>query len=137
VADRIVAEGLTVRQAEELASRLAGLDDGSQEPDAERRSRARPVPQAPGVADLAERLSDRLDTRVRVQIGKRKGKVLIEFATLEDLQRICDAIGLGIDTGTVGTIGQAEGSADPVSRGLSDESQPASQRSMSAVTAAG
>ena len=46
------------------------------------------------LADLAERLSDRLETRVRVQLGKRKGKVLIEFATLDDLQRICDAIGL-------------------------------------------
>jgi hypothetical protein len=32
---------------------------------------------------------------VKVQIGKRKGKVLIEFATLDDLQRICDVIGLG------------------------------------------
>src|SRR5512132_1297622 len=53
-----------------------------------------PVMQAPGMADLAERLSDRLETRVRVQLGKRKGKVLIEFATLDDLQRICDAIGL-------------------------------------------
>ena len=46
------------------------------------------------MADLAERLSDRLETRVRVQLGKRKGKVLIEFATRDDLQRICDAIGL-------------------------------------------
>jgi len=55
--------------------------------------------QAPGMADLAERLSDRLETRVRVQLGKRKGKVLIEFATLDDLQRICDAIGL--DRGAV------------------------------------
>jgi hypothetical protein len=55
------------------------------------------VMQAPGMADLAERLSDRLETRVRVQLGKRKGKVLIEFATLEDLQRICDAIGLDRD----------------------------------------
>jgi hypothetical protein len=54
----------------------------------------RPAMQAPGMADLAERLSDRLETRVRVQLGKRKGKVLIEFATLDDLQRICDAIGL-------------------------------------------
>ncbi len=133
VADRVVAEGLTVRQAEELASRIAGLGDGTPEPDADRRSRARPVPQAPGVADLAERLSDRLDTRVRVQIGKRKGKVLIEFATLEDLQRICDAIGLGVDPAAVEAIEQA-GSAQSVSHGLPEE--PASPRSMSAVTAA-
>jgi ParB family transcriptional regulator, chromosome partitioning protein len=50
--------------------------------------------QAPGISDLAERLSDRLDTTVRVQLGKRKGKVMIEFASLDDLQRICDAIGV-------------------------------------------
>jgi ParB family chromosome partitioning protein len=93
LADRIVAEGLTVRQAEDLASQLTG-EAGPVDPEAEGRSRARAVPQAPGVAELADRLSDRFDTRVKVQIGKRKGKVLIEFATLDDLQRICDIIGL-------------------------------------------
>ena len=93
LADRIVAEGLTVRQAEDLASQLSG-EDAPVDPEADRRSRPRPVPQAPGVAELADRLSDRFDTRVKVQIGKRKGKVLIEFATLDDLQRICDVIGL-------------------------------------------
>jgi ParB family chromosome partitioning protein len=93
LADRIVAEGLTVRMAEELAQRIKNgeplLDPGERP-----RLRVRPVIQAPGMTDLAERLSDRLETRVRVQLGKRKGKVLIEFATLDDLQRICDAIGL-------------------------------------------
>jgi ParB family chromosome partitioning protein len=93
LADRIVAEGLTVRQAEELASRLSG-EYGPPGADTERKSRQRAIPQAPGVAELADRLSDRFDTRVKVQIGKRKGKVLIEFATLDDLQRICDVIGL-------------------------------------------
>ena len=91
LADRIVAEGLTVRMAEELAQRIKNGDPllGPDE-----RARVRVRPQAPGMAELAERLSDRLETRVRVQLGKRKGKVLIEFATLDDLQRICDAIGL-------------------------------------------
>jgi ParB family chromosome partitioning protein len=92
LADRIVAEGLTVRMAEELAQRIKN-GEPLLGPD-ERRVRVRPAMQAPGMADLAERLSDRLETRVRVQLGKRKGKVLIEFATLDDLQRICDAIGL-------------------------------------------
>jgi ParB family transcriptional regulator, chromosome partitioning protein len=100
LADRIVAEGLTVRQAEELVRR-AKL--GEPVLDAERPSRPRPAMQAPGMVDLAERLSDRLETRVRVQLGKRKGKVLIEFATLDDLQRICDAIGL--DRGQVAGAG--------------------------------
>jgi ParB family transcriptional regulator, chromosome partitioning protein len=93
LADRIVAEGLTVRMAEELAQRIKN-GEPLLGPDERARVRGRPVMQAPGMADLAERLSDRLETRVRVQLGKRKGKVLIEFATLDDLQRICDAIGL-------------------------------------------
>jgi ParB family chromosome partitioning protein len=94
LADRIVAEGLTVRMAEELAQRIKN-GEPLLGPDERARVRVRPAMQAPGMADLAERLSDRLETRVRVQLGKRKGKVLIEFATLDDLQRICDAIGLG------------------------------------------
>jgi ParB family transcriptional regulator, chromosome partitioning protein len=95
LADKIVSEGLTVRQAEELVKR-AGLGDGVlAAPTPEAPKRPRPNIQAPGIADLAERLSDRLDTRVRVQLGKRKGKVLIEFASLDDLQRIVDAIGGG------------------------------------------
>jgi len=93
LADRIVAEGLTVRMAEELAQRIKN-GEPLLGPDERARLRVRPAMQAPGMADLAERLSDRLETRVRVQLGKRKGKVLIEFATLDDLQRICDAIGL-------------------------------------------
>lgn len=93
LADRIVAEGLTVRMAEELAQRIKN-GEPLLGPDERARVRLRPAMQAPGMADLAERLSDRLETRVRVQLGKRKGKVLIEFATLDDLQRICDAIGL-------------------------------------------
>jgi ParB family chromosome partitioning protein len=93
LADRIVAEGLTVRMAEELAQRIKN-GEPLLGPDERARVRVRPTMQAPGMVDLAERLSDRLETRVRVQLGKRKGKVLIEFATLDDLQRICDAIGL-------------------------------------------
>jgi ParB family chromosome partitioning protein len=136
LADRIVAEGLTVRQAEELASRIAELGEGLVEPGAERRARPRPVPQAPGVAELAERLSDRLDTRVRVQIGKRKGKVLIEFATLEDLQRICDAIGLRMDQAAAKAVERAEPAQprEPLPHELPEE--PASPRSMGAVAAA-
>jgi ParB family transcriptional regulator, chromosome partitioning protein len=93
LADRIVAEGLTVRMAEELAQRIKN-GEPLLGPDERARVRVRPAIQAPGMADLAERLSNRPETRVRVQLGKRKGKVLIEFATLDDLQRICDAIGL-------------------------------------------
>jgi ParB family chromosome partitioning protein len=101
LADRVVAEGLTVRQTEELASLAAMGHDvvGDERPATRQRARM----QAPGLVELADRLSDRLDTRVKVQMGKQKGKVLIEFATLDDLQRICDAIGLdGRDQETAG-----------------------------------
>jgi len=108
LADRIVAEGLTVRMAEELAQRIKN-GEPLLGPDERARVRVRPTVQAPGMVDLAERLSDRLETRVRVQLGKRKGKVLIEFATLDDLQRICDAIGL--EQRPV-NLAEAPGSAD-------------------------
>src|SRR4051794_24162726 len=106
LADRIVAEGLTVRQAEELVKRVLIGDPAMQLKD-EEPARRRARIQAPGITDLAERLSDRLDTTVRVQLGKRKGKVMIEFASLDDLQRICDAIGVQ-EAESMTVPGQAE-----------------------------
>ena len=47
--------------------------------------------------DLAARLSDRLDTRVRIALGRRKGRLTVEFATVEDLQRIVAQIAPGED----------------------------------------
>jgi ParB family chromosome partitioning protein len=83
VAARIVAEGLSVRGAEELVTLTAR---GHGRPTA-RRSPA-PRITAPGVTDLADRLSDVLDTRVRVEVGKRKGRITVEFASVDDLERI-------------------------------------------------
>jgi ParB family chromosome partitioning protein len=80
LATRIVAEGLSVRATEELVS------TGERIP-AERASRAR-TPQAPGLAELAGSLSDLLETRVTIDMGKRKGKVTVEFATMDDLRRV-------------------------------------------------
>lgn len=86
MAARIVAEGLSVRAVEEIVA----VGDG----DGRTRTRiARPrQPVAPGLADLAERLSDKLETRVRVEAGKSKGKISIEFATMEDLERIVSVL---------------------------------------------
>lgn len=50
--------------------------------------RRRPV--APGLVELSERLSDRLETRVKIDLGKSRGKITVDFATLEDLRRIID-----------------------------------------------
>jgi ParB family transcriptional regulator, chromosome partitioning protein len=45
-------------------------------------------PVAPGVAALADRLSDLLETRVTVELGRRRGKLVVQFATIDDLERI-------------------------------------------------
>lgn len=86
LATRIVAEGLSVRSVEEIVS--VGAGDGRER---KRTSRARKLT-APGLTELGDRLAERLETRVRVDAGKTKGKVVIEFATLEDLRRIVDLI---------------------------------------------
>jgi ParB family chromosome partitioning protein len=89
LATRIVAEGLSVRATEELvALATAGGSDKKLAP----RRRAKPV--APALGELADKLSDRFDTRVKVDIGRNKGKITIEFATVDDLERIVGIIGL-------------------------------------------
>jgi ParB family chromosome partitioning protein len=90
LAHRIVAEGLSVRAVEEIVA-VGGADGGDGRPAAARRRSASRL-SAPGLADLADRLSERLDTRVRVEMGRAKGKVVIEFASMDDLRRIADAI---------------------------------------------
>ncbi|WUH99363.1 ParB/RepB/Spo0J family partition protein [Spirillospora sp. NBC_00431] len=82
LAQRIVQEGLSVRALEELIA-LREVD----EPKAPRQGR-RKKPVAPGLKELADRLSDRYETKVRVDMGRNKGKIVVEFATLEDLDRI-------------------------------------------------
>jgi ParB family chromosome partitioning protein len=83
MASRVVAEGLSVRGVEEAVQLAQG--DAS-EADAPRAKNRRPAPQ--GLTELADRLSDRFETRVKVDMGRAKGKVTIEFATLDDLHRI-------------------------------------------------
>lgn len=88
LAQRIVAEGLSVRSVEEIVA----IGDADDPPTAaRRRSPARPV--APRLADIAAELSERLDTRVKVDLGRNKGKVTIEFASIDDLERIVATIG--------------------------------------------
>jgi ParB family chromosome partitioning protein len=82
LAARIVAEGLSVRATEEAVT-LANRD-GSTPPKPTRR---KPI-HMPGLHDIAERISQSYDTRVTVSLGKRKGKIVVEFGSVEDLQRI-------------------------------------------------
>ena len=85
LAARVVAEGISVRALEELVA--LGVGEGEEKPRARTRRAV-----APGLADLEERLGDRLDTRVKVTMGKAKGKIAIEFASLGDLERIVSVI---------------------------------------------
>ena len=84
LAARIVAEGLSVRATEEAVT-LANRDEGTS-PSAPRR---KPI-QMPGLQDVAEQLSSAFDTRVTVSLGKRKGKIVVEFGSVDDLQRIVE-----------------------------------------------
>ena len=88
LAHRIVAEGLSVRAVEEIVALGADSSKTPRQP-----SRKKPI--APGLTDLANRLSDVLDTRVKVELGQRKGKIVVEFASLDDLDRIVKAISPG------------------------------------------
>lgn len=88
LAARIVAEGLSVRATEEAVT-LANRD-GVETPTAPPRKRQQM--QMPGLQDVADRLSDRLDTKVTVSLSKRKGKVVIEFGSVDDLERIVTVI---------------------------------------------
>ncbi len=87
LARRAVAEELSVRTVEEAVktrNELGGASPDRVPPG----SRLRP----PGVLELEELLSSRLDTRVKVHLGAKKGRVTIDFATLEDLERIYRAM---------------------------------------------
>lgn len=85
LATQVVAQGLSVRALEEL---VATADEAPR-----RQSRARRVPSTvPELDDIAARLAERFDTRCRVELGKRKGKITIEFATVDDLHRIVAAL---------------------------------------------
>jgi ParB family transcriptional regulator, chromosome partitioning protein len=81
LAQRIVAEGLSVRSVEEIVA-LGG------EPAAPTRAPRSRRPVAPKLGVLADRLSDRFETRVKVDLGRAKGRIVVEFATIDDLERI-------------------------------------------------
>ncbi|GLW54303.1 ParB/RepB/Spo0J family partition protein [Kitasatospora phosalacinea] len=93
LAHRVVSEGLSVRSTEEAAKLLAGIEPKKRAP------RAEPLP-TPAFEELAGRLSDRFETRVKVEVAQSggkfgKGKVVLEFGSVEDLNRILDSLAPG------------------------------------------
>jgi ParB family chromosome partitioning protein len=86
LAAKIVAEGMSVRATEEAVTLAKN----------EKPAKAKPAPRkqmhAPGLQELAERLSDNFDTRVKVELGQRKGRIVVEFGSVDDLERIVGMI---------------------------------------------
>ena len=85
LAQRIVQEGLSVRAVERLVARGA-------QPTVTRTPRRSTYD--PHVVDITSRLSNRLEAPVRIDVGKRKGKITLEFSNIEDLERLVERIGL-------------------------------------------
>lgn len=87
LAQQIVKKSLTVRQAEELA--------GTSQPVEPSRATSRAGGRQDHLADIAEKLGDRLNTRVSISLSKTKGTIAIDFASVNDLNRILGEMGMG------------------------------------------
>jgi ParB family chromosome partitioning protein len=91
LAHRIVAEGLSVRAVEEIVTLMGSRPTSSPKPKGPRAGGRL----SPALTDLATRLSDRFETRVKVDLGQKKGKIVVEFASMEDLDRILGSLAPG------------------------------------------
>ncbi|SOD76178.1 chromosome segregation DNA-binding protein [Streptomyces sp. 1222.2] len=91
LAHRIVAEGLSVRAVEEIVTLMGSHPKTSTR---SKGPRAGSVP-SPALGELATRLSDRFETRVKIDLGQKKGKITVEFASTEDLERILSTLAPG------------------------------------------
>lgn len=86
-AQRVVAQNLSVRQTEDLVRTYVSSGSGL----STRGARSR-VERPAAILEIEKRLSDMLDTRVTVEVGRRRGRITIDFAGLEDLDRIWRAV---------------------------------------------
>jgi ParB family chromosome partitioning protein len=91
LAHRIVAEGLSVRAVEEIVTLMGSRSQTTQRSKGPRAG----TRVSPALTDLATRLSDRFETRVKVDLGQKKGKITVEFASMEDLERILSSLAPG------------------------------------------
>ncbi|WP_432012005.1 ParB/RepB/Spo0J family partition protein [Streptomyces cucumeris] len=91
LAHRIVAEGLSVRAVEEIVTLMGSRSGGTPKAKGPRAG----TRVSPALTDLASRLSDRFETRVKVDLGQKKGKIVVEFASIEDLERILGTLAPG------------------------------------------
>ncbi|MGW1890303.1 ParB/RepB/Spo0J family partition protein [Streptomyces sp. NPDC002004] len=91
LAHRIVAEGLSVRAVEEIVTLMGSRPQSTPRPKGPRAGGRL----SPALSELATRLSDRFETRVKVDLGQKKGKIVVEFASMEDLDRILGTLAPG------------------------------------------
>ncbi|MFF3642934.1 ParB/RepB/Spo0J family partition protein [Streptomyces sp. NPDC002564] len=91
LAHRIVAEGLSVRAVEEIVTLMGSRPQSAPKSKGPRAG----TRVSPALSTLATRLSDRFETRVRVDLGQKKGKIVVDFASLEDLERILSTLAPG------------------------------------------
>lgn len=96
LANRVASAGLSVRETEELVKRERESDGrASPAPGARPESTPAPAGATAGLGEIADALSDQLQTRVKVAMGRGRGKIVIEFGSGEDLVRICRRIAAG------------------------------------------
>ncbi len=91
LAHKIVAEGLSVRAIEEIVTLINSNPKSASKPKGPRAG----TRLSPALTDLASRLSDRFETRVKVDLGQKKGKIVVEFASMDDLERILGTLAPG------------------------------------------
>ena len=94
MAKRIVAEGLSVRATEELVKLAQTTPQPDPAVSRETAGSRATKPHAPGIDELADRLSDHFDTSVKVALGQKKGRIVIEFGSVADLERIAQTMGV-------------------------------------------
>ncbi|WP_351230213.1 ParB/RepB/Spo0J family partition protein [Streptomyces sp. NPDC002133] len=108
LAHRIVAEGLSVRAVEEIVTLMGSRPSNALKSKGPRAG----TRLSPALSDLASRLSDRFETRVKVDLGQKKGKIVVEFASIEDLDRILGTLapgeGRGMEKGLSEEVAEAE-----------------------------
>ncbi|MEU7177112.1 ParB/RepB/Spo0J family partition protein [Streptomyces celluloflavus] len=91
LAGRIVAEGLSVRTVEEIVKVMGP----SRKSGGKAKGPRAGALVSPALTGLASRLSDRFETRVKVDLGQKKGKIVVEFASIDDLERILGTLAPG------------------------------------------
>jgi ParB family chromosome partitioning protein len=108
LAHRIVAEGLSVRAVEEIVTLMGSRPQSTSRTKGPRAGGRL----SPALTDLASRLSDRFETRVKVDLGQTKGKIVVEFASMEDLDRILDTLAPGEGRVLDTSVSEAPGEDD-------------------------